>query len=63
MHLIVYGKKVYVYVYIDICINAGFQQYGATSLSETRISQDTSASRTKRGGESIQQAIPGVAMV
>jgi hypothetical protein len=63
VHLIVYGKKVYVYVCIDMCINAGFQQHRTTSLSETRISQDTPASRTKRGGEPIQQAISGLAMV
>jgi len=46
-----------------MCINARFQQHGTITHSEARISQDTSTSRTKRGGESIQQAIPGLAMV
>jgi len=44
-------------------INAGFQQHSTITHSETWISQDTSTSRTKRGGESTQQAIPGLAMV
>jgi len=63
MHLIVYEKKVYVYVCVCMCINAGFQQHSTTTLSETRIPQDTSTSRAKRGGEFIQQAISGLAMV
>ena len=63
MHLIVYEKKVYVYVCVYMCINAGFQQHSAITLSKTRIPQDTSTSRTKGGREPIQQAIPRVAMV
>ncbi len=64
MHLIVYEKKVYVYVYVCRCIrHAGLQQHRTIAFSKARIPQDASACRSKRGGEPSQQAVSWMAVV
>lgn len=63
MHLIVYEKKVYVYVHVYICIHAGLQQHSTTNIPKARIPQDAPTSHPKRRGKPVQQAIPRMAMV